>query len=307
MWGLGLGDAFGKPVEFANWQSIQSEYGGQGIQDFPDNAIWTDDTEMTFAVVRALVKDHTQEPEIVARSIADEFIVWQDNPGFSPGNTCLMGTYHYEQTKDWKTSGVKDSKGCGSAMRVAPIGLFYSEEGRLAEVAIYSSVITHAHPTALAAALVAAYLVRLAVDQIPMEEWLSRCKFVLEKQSQIEKKGKTEMITALDKVARALETENDVQAISGIGAGWIGEEAVAMALFCCLRYPAASQFKNAIICAVNHSGDSDSVGCIAGGILGAYHGWEKIAGVVEPWVAEMEEKNRMEDYITQICEILIED
>jgi ADP-ribosylglycohydrolase len=37
--------------------------------------------------------------------------------------------------------------------------------------------------------------------------------------------------------------------------------------------------------AVNHSGDSDSTGCITGAILGALHGVEALP---QPWVSQLE-------------------
>ena len=41
-----------------------------------------------------------------------------------------------------------------------------------------------------------------------------------------------------------------------------------------MKYP--DNFKDAIVCAINHDGDSDSTGAVAGNIIGAYLGYEKI-------------------------------
>jgi ADP-ribosylglycohydrolase len=59
-------------------------------------------------------------------------------------------------------------------------------------------------------------------------------------------------------------------AIGALGQGWVGEEALAIAVFCALRYQ--NDFAAALRAAVNHGGDSDSTGAIAGNILGAYGG-----------------------------------
>jgi ADP-ribosylglycohydrolase len=53
----------------------------------------------------------------------------------------------------------------------------------------------------------------------------------------------------------------------------IAEEALALALYCALVAP---NFEEAVVLAVNHSGDSDSTGAIAGNICGALHGVEVI-------------------------------
>jgi ADP-ribosylglycohydrolase len=50
-----------------------------------------------------------------------------------------------------------------------------------------------------------------------------------------------------------------------LGGGWVGEEALAIAVCCAL---AAPDFAAGVLTAVNHSGDSDSTGAIAGNLLG---------------------------------------
>ncbi|MHA1299507.1 MAG: ADP-ribosylglycohydrolase family protein [Candidatus Helarchaeota archaeon] len=179
MWGLALGDALGKPVEFKHLWRIKEDYGPEGITELPRNAIWTDDTEMTFAVARALIKTHHLSVEDITKQIAEEFVVWLDtNTGYKPGNTCIRGVVQYKTNakKEWWNSGIKTSKGCGSAMRVAPIGLFFSDLKKLYKIAYNSSIITHAHPTAIAAAVGAAYLVRLALDKIEINLWPEKVK-----------------------------------------------------------------------------------------------------------------------------------
>ena len=54
--------------------------------------------------------------------------------------------------------------------------------------------------------------------------------------------------------------------VESLGEGWVAEEALAIALFCALVAP---DFESALRLAVNHGGDSDSTGAIAGNLLGA--------------------------------------
>jgi ADP-ribosyl-[dinitrogen reductase] hydrolase len=63
--------------------------------------------------------------------------------------------------------------------------------------------------------------------------------------------------------------------LESLGGGWIAEEALAIAICCAL---CASEFADGVPMAVNHSGDSDSTGAIAGGILGTLHGISAIPG-----------------------------
>lgn len=70
------------------------------------------------------------------------------------------------------------------------------------------------------------------------------------------------------------EIHEDADAISQLGEGWVAEEALAIAVYSVLKYK--DRFHEGVICAVNHNGDSDSTGAIAGNILGAYLGLSKI-------------------------------
>ena len=52
------------------------------------------------------------------------------------------------------------------------------------------------------------------------------------------------------------------------------QETFAIAIYACLKY--SDDFENAIICSINHDGDSDSTGSVAGNIIGASLGYNKI-------------------------------
>lgn len=70
---------------------------------------------------------------------------------------------------------------------------------------------------------------------------------------------------------------NDLEAIHALGPGWYGDEALAVAIYCALKYQ--HDFDKALVAAINHGGDSDSTGAITGNILRAYtwacHGFRK--------------------------------
>ena len=88
---------------------------------------------------------------------------------------------------------------------------------------------------------------------------------------------------------------SDVEAISEIGEGWVAEETFAIALYACLKYK--DSFQDAVICAVNHDGDSDSTGAIAGNIIGAMVGYEAIP-------AKFKEHLELHDVILAIADDL---
>ena len=67
---------------------------------------------------------------------------------------------------------------------------------------------------------------------------------------------------------------SDLAAIHKLGEGWVGEEAIAIAVYCAIRHE--DDFEAAICAAVNHGGDSDSTGAICGNIMGAKLGYDAI-------------------------------
>lgn len=80
-----------------------------------------------------------------------------------------------------------------------------------------------------------------------------------------------------------LDDEDDEAHISRLGAGWTGDEALAIALYCSLRHE--HDFTAGIRAAVMHSGDSDSTGAITGNILGA---WLGASAIDKAWLEPLE-------------------
>ena len=66
----------------------------------------------------------------------------------------------------------------------------------------------------------------------------------------------------------------DGKAIAQIGEGWTGHEALAISVYSAIKH--ADSFEDAVVSAVNHSGDSDSTGAICGYIMGCLLGRSRI-------------------------------
>ena len=294
IFGLAIGDALGYPTEFITLARIKTEFGPKGIADFPKSpALFTDDTQMSIAIAEALIKAGDQDLETIMEAIKEEFIKWRRSPenNRAPGNACLAGVSNMERGVHWSESGVADSKGCGSAMRVAPIGYVYQHDpDKLKLVARASGICTHGHRTAIAASIGAAYLVKLALDGIGpgrmIPETLSFAAGI-----------SREFDTALSKVSECIDWPNEEDALKYLGEGWIGEEAVALALYCFLRHP--NDYKAAVLRGANTNGDSDSIACIAGSISGAYNG---IDAIPNEWIKRIEKSEFLNDLATRLAE-----
>ena len=165
-------------------------------------------------------------------------------------------------------------------MRTAPIGLFYhDDEAKLIEVARASSLPTHGHPTALAAAASTALLVAWAVRHDDPSQYPTRLLHAL-----YAMEGGEETVALIKRVPTALDQPPEQVLVAGVlGEAWIGEEAVASALYCFCRSP--DDFRATVLTGTNTVGDSDSIACIAGAISGAYNGLD---GIPEHWRRSIE-------------------
>jgi ADP-ribosyl-[dinitrogen reductase] hydrolase len=74
-------------------------------------------------------------------------------------------------------------------------------------------------------------------------------------------------MTAIEKAAKTAPASRE--RITSLGAGWVGEEALAIGLCSAM---VADSFEECISLAANHDGDSDSTASIAGQLFGARHG-----------------------------------
>ena len=293
IFGLAIGDALGARTEFMKLNQIKAKYGKDGIKDLPDSALFTDDTQMSVAIAEALVKAGDKDIGSIMEEVREEFIKWSHLPETykkAPGNTCLQGVANMERGIHWGKSGLANSKGCGSAMRAAPIGYLYQHDPeKLREVAHATGICTHGHPAADAACIGAAYLVKLALDGISPDRMIPRLFAYTAGIS-------AEFDQAMSKVEKCLGWGDEEKALSYLGEGWVGDEAVALALYCFQRNP--DSYEKVVIRGANTNGDSDSIACIAGSISGAYLGIEAIP---PDWVRKIEKSLYLEDIAQRLA------
>lgn len=318
--GGAIGDAFGSAVEFLSIDAIRAEYGKAGITDLvcaeSGLAELTDDTQMTLftaeGILRAGSSGQGKSIEQVTLSVYHAYLRWLVTQGYpkveeydriydgwllavkelhhrrAPGNTCLSALLSKERGTFEKP--LNNSKGCGGIMRVAPAGLAYPKELAFNMGAEFA-VITHGHPSGYLSAGALAYIIAAIVEGSCLEEAIVGALAVLKDYD-----GHEECAVILKKAIELAGSDlADSEAIKILGEGWVGEEALAIAVFCALKH--RDDFRQAIIAAVNHSGDSDSTGAITGTILGAYLG---LSSIPEEWVKKLEIREVIEQIADEI-------
>ena len=311
--GGAIGDALGYPVEFIfSFKDIQRKYGERGITrldtnydrpfyDRTNKAVFSDDTQMTLFTANGLL--NAKRLGLSGKvGIANAYVEWyltqtrgkssrfkdcwiaqlpELNVRRAPGNTCMSALHAifigYEPDNY--------SKGCGGVMRIAPIPLYAAVDGRVGiedadRLAGDAAELTHLHPLGfIPAALMAHVIYRLACDTEPTRESLQH--YIREGVVEIRKQygqypDDVERMAELAEQAilLACNGKSDLENIYLLGEGWVGEEALAVSLYCAVKH--FDCFEDALIAAVNHKGDSDSTGAVTGNILGAAFGYEAI-------------------------------
>lgn len=317
--GGAVGDALGAPVEFMSLADIQRQFGPRGITDFVPaygkRGAITDDTQMTLftaeGVLRGYVRGALRGFSHLPSVIHHAYLRWLHTQGehpardddkllsgwlikhealFScraPGLTCLAAL---RQMAALGEPAKNDSKGCGGVMRVAPIGMLYHaltgddperrSEGlsRAFALGCDAAALTHGHPTGYLTAGVMAALVFELLDGSGLVPAIERVMPLLTRREHHEE-TRAALERALD--LQASDTPPEA-AIRQLGQGWVAEEALAIGVYCALK---ASDFESGVVMAVNHDGDSDSTGLIAGHLLGAIHG---LSAIPARWLEPLE-------------------
>lgn len=222
----------------------------------------------------------------------------------APGNTCMSGLRSRQRKRgnnDYIKNRINQSKGCGGVMRVAPVGLIkWSDMDAMDMEAAQIAAITHSHSLGYMPAAVLCHIVSRIV--YPGGERRSLKEIVLEARNAAARlfaddEHIGELTALIDRAACLAENDRDDLAnIRALGEGWVGDEALAIAIYCSLRHE--HDFSGGIIAAVNHSGDSDSTGAVTGNILGAMAGYDAID---EKWKTDLE----CADVIEQIADDLL--
>ena len=332
--GGAVGDALGAPVEFMSRDQILRTFGPDGIEDyapaFSKLGAITDDTQMTLFTAEGLMRGWVRGnlrglchmPSVMAlayqrwlhtqgerhRLHADCLNGWliEHRELFArraPGLTCLSSLKGMQHAGDVAKN---DSKGCGGVMRVAPIGMFYASLvaanpgnhdwslKQAFELGCQAAAITHGHATGQIASGTLAAIVMELLQGASLLQAIDAVWPILRAQP-----GHEETFLALETACRlAAQRPHDAQVLAQLGEGWIAEEALAMGVYCALS---ATDFPSGVALAVNHSGDSDSTGSIAGQLLGAMLGAQAIP---HHWLEPLELKGVIEEIADDLATLM---
>lgn len=309
--GGAVGDALGAPVEFLSLDRIISRYGTSGVTGYTEftdgTGKFTDDTQMTLFTADAIIRRELRAEIHGFGAYLDQFAFnayrrWLMTQGYdfqltedsmhyralhsgwlikrvelfeqrSPGITCIQSLISGKIKAGAVEKPDNDSKGCGGVMRVAPVGLNYDSREAFENAVLMASV-THGHPSGYLAAGVLASVIAFILSGKNLKSSIRESTTILKSF-----KSHHEVLNAIEKALYSAENyAPSPDIIEMLGKGWVAEEALSIALYCCLSYP--KNFEKGVLLSVNHSGDSDSTGSIAGNILGTMLGLKSIPAIL---------------------------
>lgn len=299
LYGGAIGDAMGMPASFMTRKQIRDTYGY--IEDFltPDREVQdvhtgleageiTDDTYESLIVANVLIENKGFNEEAFCRHMKN-WAVENDmlNSDLIGPSTRRFLTALIEG-KDPK-EGSKFGDTNGSAMRAAPVGIYYwNEPAACVEAAAASSLPSHgsvpgvAAAAAVSAACAAGIRGGLTPTQV-MKEAIKGAEYGETVGFDIPAPSVFKRILFAKELVEKMEGKPIVEVIdqlTGIlGAGMKSYESVPLALG--IFYAAKGDPAIGIPAAVNAGDDADTNGSICGAICGAYSG---IQAIPEAWV-----------------------
>jgi len=268
--GAAVGDALGVPVEFAGRKARAADP-VTGMREFGTHrqpaGTWSDDTSMILATIEGFLKAGTGSPE----AVMEEFSLWMNAAKHTPhgsvfdiGNATREAIQRYGLGTTPLACGGTDpwSNGNGSLMRILPVGLAYANDPELIGKASEMSALTHAHERSR---MSCAFFCLVVSELTHGESLVAAAEFAWAVMdhcwefSPIERvffdRWKPEQLFARD------ETE--------IGSTGHVVDTLEAALWVNARH---DDYRDAVLHAVNLGDDTDTTGCVAGGLAGLIHG-----------------------------------
>lgn len=238
MIGAITGDVIGSVYE---WNNIKTK----DLELFKQDCFFTDDTVMTVAVAKALlaVKDFGGNIDL----LKEEFVKQMRDFGRRYPNRGYGGMFSWWLSLE--SPMPYNSFGNGSAMRVSPCGLIASTLHEALALARASAEVTHNHPEGIKGAQATAAAVFLAKQGNSKEAikcYLQENFYPLDFTLDEIRSDYTFDVTCQGSVPQAIEA-----------------------------FLESTDFEDAIRNAISIGGDSDTIGCITGGMAWAYYMYAK--------------------------------
>lgn len=298
LWGSLVGDALGVPVEFKNRATVQADpvtnMRGFGSHKQPPGT-WSDDGALTLCTVDSLLHH-----EFDTEDMGKRFVRWMNEElwtatgvVFDVGGATADALIRIARGTPAEEAGGRDeySNGNGSLMRILPVLLRFADAplDQFVDRVERVSSITHGHARSRMACVYCGLVVRqLLSGQEPLGAVSVAC-FEFEKRYQ----GAAEMShfrSLLQDDLRGLAEEEIVST------GYVLHTLHA-SLWCLLT---TRSFEECVLKAVNLGGDTDTTGCVAGGLAGIHYG---VSAVPQLWLQALARHDEVEALLNRFADL----
>lgn len=296
--GVLVGDSLGAPIEGFEPEEIARRY-GRVVDHLPNRyglGTYTDDTDMTILCAESLLNSGQFDADAMARHLAQHFDAERRY-----GRGTIEALERINDGLHWSTAakniyGPEGSYGNGGAIRVAPVALFYADDTpALAQHALTSSTLTHAHPLATTGTSLQAQAIAQCINA---REQISPDKFIAELTSHMQNlPASEEYKVRFREIPKLLRTKANPQEVADtLGNDVYAHESVPTAIYSFLQ--ASNSFEEAVCFALAVGGDADSIASMTGAIAGAYLGSQAIP---QRWLDKVETGPRGRKYIVMLA------
>lgn len=282
LYGSLVGDALGVPVEFAP-RSAREADPVTGMREFGTHnqpaGTWSDDGSLLLCSVESQVKKGYE-----TQDMAERFVRWEreglwaaHGKVFDIGNATYRSLNRIEEGVPAEKAGGREDydNGNGSLMRILPVALGSLDEDdeTFCDRIERASAITHGHARSKMACVFHGLVVRgLMAGSAPAKALqLARSQFADRYAGHEE----------IDFFQRLLNDDLENLPPSEIVSGGYVIDTLTASLCCLLT---EDNFSDCVLKAVNLGSDTDTTGCVAGGLAGVYWGVEAIP---QEWRAEL--------------------
>jgi poly(ADP-ribose) glycohydrolase ARH3 len=291
MVGSAIGDAIGELAFRVSDRERLTAY----VETIPELR-YTDDTAMAIGLAESVTRETRINQEALGRTFTRNFLrePWR---GYASGPPTIFsmaqsqGIPYVEAAR--RLFGGSGSLGNGAAMRVAPVGLFFSGSSDLYEQACASAEVTHAHEIGMDGAAIQAHAIAQAVNLDPRQPFQAD-GFI---QKLADTARTPEIKAKMTIVQDAVRNEEAPHvAANRIGRTVAVHESMPFAIYAFSRHP--TSFANCLFCAILNGGDRDTLGAMACAISGAYLG---IDAIPLPWRERLENREYIEELALELA------
>ena len=274
--GLSVGDALGEALSYMFYEAREN----CDFSAFRAGTVrYTDDTEMAIAIVENLMSSRTIDEDVLAWRFASRY---KKDPDRGYGRMARRILEEIAVGTPWKEVSMqafgRGSFGNGAAMRVAPLGAYFSDDiHSVPELAAQSARVTHHHPEGIAGAIAVAVAAAVACDT-RLRHRNDAVTSIWDASIEL-----TPESTVRERIilARSMSSVSHQEAavVLGNGTEISAQDTVPFCIWNACR--CLENYREAFISTVEVGGDCDTNSAIVGSIVSSYAG---IGSIPDEWL-----------------------